>query len=150
MGHKRREPPAARGAAFSGAEAENDQHEERVRIDKWLWAARFYKTRALAHAAVDAGRVLVDGERVKPSRSVAVGQELLIATPRGDFTITVERLEHQRGSATAASRLFSERTESKERREQAQELQRLARVAAPNERPNTQDRRLLRRIKEQG
>jgi ribosome-associated heat shock protein Hsp15 len=126
----------------------NEEGEREVRLDKWLWAARFFKTRALAHEAIDAGRVSIDGVRAKPSRSVAVGQEIRIATPRGEFTVTVEQVVAHRGSASVAATFYTESDESKSRRMELAEMHRLSRISAPDERPNTQDRRLLRRLKE--
>lgn len=119
-----------------------------VRIDKWLWAARFYKTRSLAHDAIEAGRVFVDDIQAKPSRKVAVGQLLRIRTDRGEYLITVERLVAQRVSAAIAQTLYTESDKSRMAREEAAELRKLSRVDAPEERPNTQNRRLLRRLKE--
>jgi len=126
----------------------SQERESSVRLDKWLWAARFFKTRALAHEAIEAGRVSINGERAKPSRAVCVGQELRIATPRGEFVVVVEEVSARRGSAAVAAELFRETDESKMRRTELAEMHKLSRAAAPEERPNTQDRRLLRRIKE--
>lgn len=125
-----------------------EEDEREVRLDKWLWAARFFKTRALAREAIDAGRVSIDGVRAKPSRSVAVGQELRIATPRGEYTVVIEQVVAHRGSASVAATFYRESDESKARRTELAEMHRLARIAAPDERPNTQDRKLLRRLKE--
>ncbi|MEY4700882.1 MAG: hypothetical protein RL326_1069 [Pseudomonadota bacterium] len=122
--------------------------DEGVRIDKWLWAARFYKTRSLAHDAIEAGRVFVDDIQAKPSRKVAVGQLLRIRTERGEYLITVERLVSQRVSAAIAQTLYTESAQSRSAREEAAELRKLSRIDAPEERPNTQNRRLLRRLKE--
>ena len=122
--------------------------DEGVRIDKWLWAARFYKTRSLAHDAIEAGRVFVDDIQAKPSRKVAVGQLLRIRTERGEYLITVERLVSQRVSAAIAQTLYTESAQSRRAREEAAELRKLSRIDAPEERPNTQNRRLLRRLKE--
>jgi ribosome-associated heat shock protein Hsp15 len=119
-----------------------------VRLDKWLWAARFFKTRALARAAVEGGKVYINGARAKPSRAVVPGQELRIACPRGQYVVTVDAVTVQRGSATVAAKLYTETEESKKAREELVAMRRFARVAAPAERPNTQDRRILRRIKE--
>jgi ribosome-associated heat shock protein Hsp15 len=124
-----------------------DTHDS-VRLDKWLWAARFFKTRSMAHEAIEGGKVYVDNIRAKPSRSVSVGDEISITTPRGQFEIVVERVSSQRGSGAVASAMYRETDESKRRREEIAEMHRLARNAAPEERPNSQDRRLLRRIKE--
>lgn len=124
------------------------ERDEGVRIDKWLWAARFYKTRSLAHDAIEAGRVFIDEIQAKPSRKVAVGQLLRIRTARGEYLITVDRLVSQRVSAAIAQTLYTESDQSRMAREDAAELRRLSRVDAPDERPNTQNRRLLRRLKE--
>ncbi len=124
-----------------------DTHDS-VRLDKWLWAARFFKTRSMAHEAIEGGKVYVDNIRAKPSRSVSVGDEISITSPRGQFDIIVEQVSSQRGSASIASTMYRETDESKRRREEIAEMHRLARNAAPEERPNSQDRRLLRRIKE--
>lgn len=122
---------------------------ETVRLDKWLWAARFFKTRSLAHEAIEGGKVYVDNLRAKPSRAVVVGDELMITTPRGRYDIVVEGISSQRGSAAIAAKLYRETDESKRRREELSEMHRLARNAAPTEKPNSQDRKRLRRIKEE-
>lgn len=121
-----------------------------VRLDKWLWAARFYKTRALAHAAIEAGRVFVDEVCAKPGRKIVVGQQIRIRHTSGEFVITVEKLALQRASASIAATFYREQEESKRRREEIAELRRMSRIDAPAERPNTQDRNLLRRLKEGG
>ena len=120
-----------------------------VRLDKWLWAARFFKTRSMAHEASEGGKVYVDNIRAKPSRAVSVGDTMIINTPRGRFQIVVEQVSSQRGSGAIASKMYRETDEGKKQREEVAEMHRLARNAAPEERPNSQDRRLLRRIKEQ-
>ena len=124
------------------------QDNESVRLDKWLWAARFFKTRSMAHEAIEGGKVYVDNIRAKPSRSVSVGDELIITTQRGRFQIVVEQASSQRGSGAIAAKMYRETDESKKQREEVAEMHRLARNASPEERPNSQDRRLLRRIKE--
>jgi ribosome-associated heat shock protein Hsp15 len=121
---------------------------EDVRLDKWLWAARFFKTRSIAHEAIDGGKVYVHNIRAKPSRPVSIGDEIIITTERGRFQIVVEQVCSQRGSGAIASKMYRETEESKKQREQIAEMRRLARNAAPEERPNSQDRRLLRRVKE--
>lgn len=120
-----------------------------VRLDKWLWAARFFKTRSMAHEAIEGGKVYVDKIRAKPSRSVSIGDEMIITTPRGRFQIVVEQVSSQRGSGAIASKMYRETEESKKHREEISEMHRLARNAAPDERPNSQDRKRIRRIKEQ-
>jgi ribosome-associated heat shock protein Hsp15 len=87
-----------------------------VRIDKWLWAARFFKTRALAQAAVAGGKVKLHGERVKPAKEVRVGDELAIRVGEYEWSITVNGLLERRGSAEIARTLYSESEESRARR----------------------------------
>ncbi|HVK55771.1 MAG TPA: S4 domain-containing protein [Burkholderiales bacterium] len=94
----------------SGFESSSETHN--VRVDKWLWAARFYKTRALAIQGVDTGRVLVNGDRVKPAKSVHVGDTLAIR--RGPYVsiVVVKALSLRRGPAADAQHLFEETPES--------------------------------------
>ena len=119
-----------------------------VRLDKWLWAARFFKTRSLAHQAIVAGWIFVDGLAAKPSRAVSVGQRLSIMTERGRFDVVVRGVSASRGSGAVAAGLYEESAESVKQREEAREMRRLAREMAPPERPNTQERRLIRKLKE--
>jgi ribosome-associated heat shock protein Hsp15 len=90
----------------------------RIRIDKWLWAARFYKTRSIAADAVDSGKVLVNGARVKPARALKVGDELRVRTLRAEFTVLVTQLGLRRGAAVDAARLYIETEDSRRRREE--------------------------------
>lgn len=119
-----------------------------VRLDKWLWAARFFKTRSQAHEAIGLGRVFVDGLEAKPSRTVTIGQTLVINSPRGRYEVVVREVRATRGSATVAAEMFTETEQSRIEREQHAEMRRLARSIAPPERPNTQERRQIRRLKE--
>jgi|SRR5689334_18505388 ribosome-associated heat shock protein Hsp15 len=118
---------------------------ERVRIDKWLWAARFFKTRSLASDAVAGGHVHVDGERVKPARDVKVGDRLEIRRGQTRFTVVVTALADRRGPASAAADLYEETPESIAAREQHREQRRLAKPigADLSERPTKRDRRRL-------
>jgi ribosome-associated heat shock protein Hsp15 len=93
--------------------------QDKPRLDKWLWAARFYKTRSIAAEAVDSGKVLVSGARVKPARLLKLGDELQIRTPGADYTVRVAGLGLRRGSATEAGKLYAETEESKRQREEA-------------------------------
>jgi ribosome-associated heat shock protein Hsp15 len=116
-----------------------------MRIDKWLWAARFFKTRSLATEAVLAGHVQVGGARVKPAREVRVGDALLIRRGAVTWNVEVRALAERRGPASEAAKLYEETKESQEAREQ-QRLER--RLAAPlgsdlGARPTKQDRRRL-------
>lgn len=129
---------------------DSDDSTNDVRLDKWLWAARFFKTRALAHEAIEGGKVYVDDVRAKPSRIVQVGQNILINSPRGRFEIVVKGISPYRGSPAVAAELYSETDESKGRREHVSEMRRLASSSGPSERPSAHDRKLLRRMKEDG
>jgi ribosome-associated heat shock protein Hsp15 len=120
-----------------------------MRIDKWLWTARFSKTRSLATEAVLAGHVRVDGKRVKPAREVRVGDTLEIR--RGTFTWTVEvrALAERRGPASEAATLYEETKESLEAREQQRLERRLAQPLGADlgARPTKQDRRRLEALR---
>jgi ribosome-associated heat shock protein Hsp15 len=123
-----------------------------VRLDKWLWAARFYKTRSLATAAINAGEVRIGRERVKPAHDVRPGEALQIR--RGDdvVEVIVRELSSVRGSAPVAQRLYEETDESRRRREEAAERRRVAREPALDlrGRPTKRDARTLRRLRGDG
>jgi ribosome-associated heat shock protein Hsp15 len=118
---------------------------ERVRIDKWLWAARFFKTRSAATDAVTGGHVHVDGERVKPARDVKLGDRLEIRRGQTRFTVTVTGLADRRGPASAAVELYEEDPESILARQKQRDERRLAKPlgADLSERPTKRDRRRL-------
>lgn len=90
---------------------------EPVRLDKWLWAARFFKTRSLAVEAIDGGRVSVNGDRAKPAKAVKLGDAIAVRRPPVEFHVVVTGLSDQRGSATIAATLYAETAESRARRE---------------------------------
>ena len=116
-----------------------------VRVDKWLWAARFFKTRALATEAVLGGHVQVNGTRVKPAKDVHVGDAMQIRIGTLEWSIDVRGLADRRGPATVARALYEERAESKEVREQQAMQRRLSKPIGADlgERPTKQDRRRL-------
>jgi ribosome-associated heat shock protein Hsp15 len=87
-----------------------------MRLDKWLWAARFFKTRTLAVEAVTGGRVSVNGERAKPAKELKIGDTLSIRRPPFEHVVVVKALSDKRGSATVAAALFEETEESRARR----------------------------------
>jgi ribosome-associated heat shock protein Hsp15 len=95
-----------------------------IRVDKWLWAARFFKTRALAARACDLGRIVANGHEAKPSREVHAGDRLHIRTEAGEFHIEVRVLSEIRGPAAAAQALYYEPEESRELRVRAAEERR--------------------------
>jgi ribosome-associated heat shock protein Hsp15 len=116
-----------------------------VRIDKWLWAARFFKTRTLASHAVEGGKVRANGERVKPARSVKIGDLLDIDNGATAWQITVLGLAEVRASATVAQALYAETEQGLAKRLLAAEQNRLFRepTAVLKGRPTKRDRRLL-------
>jgi ribosome-associated heat shock protein Hsp15 len=122
---------------------------ESVRIDKWLWAARFFKTRSLAAQAVSGGKVQLNGVRVKPARPVEPGDELAINKEGFEYCIRVLELAVRRGPARIAQTLYQESEESIRRREALREQQRLAGASAPHPRgkPDKKARRQLRDMK---
>jgi ribosome-associated heat shock protein Hsp15 len=122
-----------------------------VRVDKWLWATRFYKTRALAMQAVGGGKVHVNGERVKPARRLIVGDRLAIQKGPYTFKVTVEGLSLQRGSAEVASALYCESEQSTQARRQLQQERKLqsGSVTQRERRPDKRARRQIRQFKQQ-
>ncbi|GIZ50903.1 RNA-binding S4 domain-containing protein [Noviherbaspirillum aridicola] len=121
---------------------------ESVRIDKWLWAARFFKTRSLATDAVDGGKVKLNGERVKPARGVKVGDRLEIDNGATEWEVLVRDLSDKRGSATIAQGLYEETERSLADKARRAEQRRL--YQEPGEaikgRPTKRDRRQLDRF----
>ena len=118
---------------------------DKVRIDKWLWAARFFKTRSLATEAVTGGRVHMDGQRVKPAKEVRVGDRLEITIGETVFAVEVLGLADKRGPASQAQGLYQESEESRARRERQRELRRMAPPLGHDlqGRPSKRDRRRL-------
>jgi ribosome-associated heat shock protein Hsp15 len=130
----------------------DDDGNHRVRIDKWLWAARFYKTRSLATDAVDGGKVQVNGERVKPAKVLRAGDTLSVRNGHFIWEITVLALSERRGSATEASRLYSESDQSKKAREEKNALLKIERQSNPfpGGRPTKRARRqIIKFVREQ-
>lgn len=122
----------------------------KVRLDKWLWAARFFKTRGLAADAIDGGKVRYDGERPKPAKEVRVGAVLRITRPDGEWEVVVRGLSAQRRGAPEAALLYEETEQSRQRREQAA-LTHEADYAMRDRgmgRPTKRDRRLIKRFNE--
>lgn len=121
-----------------------------IRIDKWLWAARFFKTRTLAARACELGRIQVNHQPVKPSREVRLGEFLQIRTEGGDFEIEVQLLSDVRGPAPVAQTLYRETDESKEARRKAAEERKamMHYTPAPATRPSKRDRRKIHRFRE--
>ena len=118
-----------------------------VRLDKWLWAARFYKTRKLATEAIQGGHVHLNGVRVKPARSILVDDELVITKGLYKFTIIVIGLSDKRGSAAIAQQLYQETEQSKQLREQLNIQRKNQLIVAPKKRPDKRERAKIIRFK---
>ena len=126
---------------------------ERVRLDKWLWAARFFKTRQIATEAINGGEVHLNGQRTKPGKEVRVGSHLTIHTPAAEYEVEIRVLADKRRPAAEARDFYEESPESIARREKLDEIRRLERLANP--RPshgklNKKDRRLIHRFTGKG
>lgn len=118
-----------------------------VRVDKWLWAARFFKTRAVAQQAVDGGKVKLNGERVKPAKEIRVGDMLVIHIGAYEWVVQVNGLSDKRGSATVARTLYAEDETSRLKREEQAALRKFAADPAHDRhgRPTKRERRQLER-----
>ncbi|MCP5312796.1 MAG: RNA-binding S4 domain-containing protein [Chromatiaceae bacterium] len=122
-----------------------------MRLDKWLWAARFYKTRSLAAEAVDGGKVHLNGQRSKPGKEVRIGSRLTISKDGLEWQIEVAVLPTQRRPAAEARDFYIETDQSRRNRELASEALRAARLATPLQtatKPSKRDRRLIHRFKQ--
>ncbi|MCU0634613.1 MAG: S4 domain-containing protein [Gemmatimonadaceae bacterium] len=131
------------------ADADRPSADGRVRLDKWLWAARFYKTRGLASDAIDGGKVDVNGERAKRAKQVKAGDTVAIRQSPYLWTVTVTHVAERRGSATDAARLYQETDESRAARAAlATQLKSMPRfMSYGDSRPTKKDRREIRRLK---
>jgi ribosome-associated heat shock protein Hsp15 len=123
-----------------------------VRIDKWLWAARFFKTRALAARACELGRIQLRGQPVKPARDLHVGDMLRVTNDGGDFHVEILQLSDLRGPASIAQALYRETEESKELRLKAAAAHRAMREfeQLPAGRPSRRDRRRIIQFRGRG
>jgi ribosome-associated heat shock protein Hsp15 len=122
-----------------------------VRVDKWLWAARFFKSRSIAVTAIEGGKVTVNGERVKPSRDVKAGDSVRVRLGPYEHVVTVRGVSDRRGPAAQAALLFEETAESRAAREKLHwQLKHAAPVIVPGDgRPTKKDRRDLNKLKGQ-
>ena len=118
-----------------------------VRLDKWLWAARFYKTRTLAQEAIDGGKVRYEDERAKPAKSVALNAKIRLRQGYDELEVIVKGLSDKRGSATIARQLYEETDTSRKQREQAAEQRRIQNASFASVRPDKKQRRLLEKLK---
>jgi ribosome-associated heat shock protein Hsp15 len=131
-------------------DAADDANDDEVRLDKWLWAARFFKTRSLATEAVNGGKVELNGQRPKPAKAIKVGDQLRIRVGPYIHAINVRALSDRRGPSAAAAKLFEELPESLAAREELREQHRLAPSAQYEDggRPTKKDRRQLSAFEE--
>ncbi len=127
------------------------ESETKVRLDKWLWAARFFKTRTLARQAIEGGKVRYEGQRTKPGKFVSTGARIEIRKGPLDFEIHIEQLSEKRRSASEAEMLYSETEASIRKREENAWRRRTMQAAhnPPPHRPTKKQRRDLQRIKDQ-
>lgn len=125
-----------------------EDHDARVRLDKWLWAARFFKHRTQATEAVDGGKIQLNGIRVKPARDVKIGDRIDIQIAETHFCVEVKGIADKRGSATIAQGLYQETADSAAAREAAREQRKLAATpgADLHGRPTKRDRRQIGRM----
>jgi len=121
----------------------------RLRLDKWLWAARFYKTRSVAKQAIDGGKVYCEGSRCKPGKEVEVGMKIRLRQGFDEKTVTIKALSEQRRGAPEAQRLYEETEESiEERLKQAAQRKAQPSLGPSTGKPNKKDRRLIHRFKQ--
>jgi ribosome-associated heat shock protein Hsp15 len=118
---------------------------DKQRLDKWLWAARFYKTRSLATHAIDGGKVHVNGDRVKSSRTIKIGDKVSVSRDQLKIDVVISGLNLQRRSAPEAQQLYEETVESIERREQKKKVNKLLdnMMTQPSHKPGKKDRRQI-------
>lgn len=138
----------ARRSSHDSYNRSSSDDEVGVRVDKWLWAARFFKTRALAAEAVNGGHVHVNGARVKPARGVREGDELSVTKGPYTFRLTVTGVSARRGPAEQARTMYEEHPDSVAARQALAEQRRLAAAAvpAPRHRPDKRERRRIIRF----
>jgi len=124
--------------------------QNKLRVDKWLWAARFFKTRSLAKAAIEGGKVQMDGHRVKVSREISVGDTLHIRQGWDEKVIQVKLLSNQRRGASEAQQLYAETPESMAKREAEAAARKAAggMIDRPAKRPTKKQRRQIHKFKE--
>lgn len=130
------------------SKAEKHQQSQAVRLDKWLWAARFYKTRSLCKEAVDGGKVMYNGSKGKASRNVELGALITIRKGWDEMTVEIQGLSEQRRGAPEAQLLYSETAESIEKRERrAVEHKSFGGRIMSDHRPNKKERRDIQQLK---
>lgn len=133
---------------MSKQKTEHEDDDDKIRIDKWLWAARFYKTRMLAKQAIDGGKIHCDGQRVKPSKEAVIGLELTIRQDWDEKTVIIKALSAQRRGAPEAAFLYEETEASKTLREKraAERKAGLGNYIISDHRPTKKERRHIHRF----
>lgn len=127
--------------------AQKAEEDDKVRLDKWLWAARFYKTRALAKTAIESGKVHCRGERCKPGKEPRIGDEFVLRTGFDERTVVVRALSVVRRGAPEAQALYEETAESIEKREKAAALRKAGALGVTTDgRPTKKQRRQLHQL----
>ena len=124
---------------------------DRLRVDKWLWAARFFKTRSIAKTAIEGGKIQLDGQRVKVSREIYVGETLVIKQGWDEKEVVVLGLSAQRGPAPVARELYEETAASIQKRQREAQVRKAAGGAAarPTQKPGKHQRKALERLRKQ-
>ena len=124
---------------------------DRLRVDKWLWAARFFKTRSIAKTAIEGGKVHLDGQRVKVSREISIGETLVIKQGWDEKEVVIRGLSAQRGPAPIARTLYEETTASIEKREREAQARKAAggAIARPTQKPGKHQRKALEKLRKQ-
>ncbi len=120
-----------------------------MRVDKWVWAARFFKTRSIAKNAIEGGKVHIDGEHIKVSREVRVGMQLTIQQGLEKKTVQIKALSDVRGPAPVAQQLYDETPESIEKRELLASQRKMHNLARPDHRPSKKDRRDIHKFQDE-
>ncbi len=129
----------------------SEKDDGKVRLDKWLWAARFFKTRALAKAAIEGGKVHCRGERCKPSKEPKIGEELVIRAGFDERTVVIQALSAVRKGAPEAQLLYAETAESLVRRENAAAMRKAGSLGVETDgKPSKKQRRALQRFRAEG
>ena len=128
---------------MSKQKSEQEDDDDKIRIDKWLWAARFYKTRSLAKDMIDGGKVQYNGQRCKASRTVELGATIKLTQGTDERTVLVKGLSEQRLAAPLAQQLYEETTESIQLRAERAELRKMNVLFAPH--PDTKPDKKMRR-----